>query len=242
MTVYKKAKKIVRKTKKFVKKVNRHPATKAVASVAKIAQMVKLLNVEKKRVDVSYTAQNFSQFNGVGVGGALCLNMQPVIIQGITGSTRNGNSLKIVSACFDFQISQQASAINNSSSRWFIICVPDNSSGPPASSILTRFLEVNPFSNVQDYHSSRDPEFMSQIKVIKQGVVKMLADQVSTNTFYAQRKVPLKLSHHLKYNTDATTITTKNAFFMVFTQDQGDTFIATGATVSVNARYYFVDN
>ena len=29
---------------------------------------------------------------------------------------------------------------------------------------------------------------------------------------------------------------------MVFTQDQGDTNIATGATVSVNARYYYVDN
>ena len=30
--------------------------------------------------------------------------------------------------------------------------------------------------------------------------------------------------------------------FYGFTQDQGDTNIATGATVSVNARYYYVDN
>ena len=238
---FRKAKRIIKRTKKFVKKVNRHPVTKGVASIAKIAQAVKLFNVEKKRVDISYSGLNFSQFNGVNIAGYLPLSMQPVIIQGVTGSTRNGNSIKIVSACFDFQFSQQAQALNNSSIRWYIICLIDNSSGALASTVGSRLLEPNPFSNVIDYHSSRDPEYMSQIKIIKSGTVKMQADQMTSQTFYAQRKVPLKLNHHLKYNSDASSITTKNAFYG-FTQDQGDTNIATGATVSVNARYYYVDN
>ena len=114
-------KKKVKKVGKFIKRVNKHPTTKKIANIGKIAQMVKLLNVEKKRVDINYTGVNFSQFNGVGVGGAQCLAMSPVIIQGISGSTRNGNSLKMVSACFDFQISQQSSAINNSICRWYIV-------------------------------------------------------------------------------------------------------------------------
>ena len=46
---FRKAKRIIKRTKKFVKKVNRHPVTKGVASIAKIAQAVKLFNVEKKR-------------------------------------------------------------------------------------------------------------------------------------------------------------------------------------------------
>ena len=44
---FRKAKRIIKRTKKFVKKVNRHPVTKGVASIAKIAQAVKLFNVEK---------------------------------------------------------------------------------------------------------------------------------------------------------------------------------------------------
>ena len=239
---FRKAKRIIKRTKKFVKKVNRHPVTKGIASIAKIAQMVKLLNVEKKRSDVTYTNQNFGQFNGVGVGGALCLPMTPVILEGVTGSTRNGLSLKLVSACIDIQFSQQSSALNNSLIRWHLICLKDNSSGPAASSVLSRYLEVNPFSNVIDFHSSRDPEFFSSMQVIKTGVVAFKADQLATGTYYAQKKIPLKLNHHLRYNTDATSIPTKNAFFLVLTQDQGDTFIATGATAQINARYYYVDN
>jgi len=240
--VMKRGKRMVRKATKFVKKVNRHPITKGIASVAKIAQMVKLLNVEKKRVDITFSNINFSQFNGVGIAGYSALAITPTIIQGITGSTRNGNSVKLVSACFDFQFTQQANALNNSNIKWYIVCMPDYGSAPVANSIAGRLLEVNPFSSVIDYHSSRDPEYFSSLKIIKSGTVKMLADQLTTQTYYAQRKIPLKLSHHLKYNSDASSITTKNAFFMIFTQDQGDTNIATGATVSLNARYYYVDN
>jgi len=242
MAFIRKAKKTFRKVNKVARKVNRHPVTKGIASIAKIANMVRLMNVEKKRVDITYSNINFSQFNGVGVGGYSALAMTPTIIQGVTGSTRNGNSVKIVSACFDFQFTQQSNALNNSNIKWYIVCLPDNGSAPAATSIAGRLLEINPFSAVIDYHSSRDPEYFSSLKIIKSGTVKMLADQITTQTYYAQRKIPLKLNHHLKYNSDATSVTTKNAFFMIFTQDQGDTNIATGATVSLTARFYYVDN
>jgi len=239
---FRKAKRVIRKVRKVVRKVNRSKITKGVASIAKIAQAVKLFNVEKKRSDITYSNQNFGQFNNVGVGGALCLAMTPTIIQGISGNTRNGNSLKLVSACLDIQFAQQASALNNSKIRWHLIVLKDNSSAPPVASVLARYLEVNPFSNVIDYHSSRDAEYFTTFQVIKTGTVTIQADQMTSGTYYAQRKVPLKLNHHLRYNADATSITAKNAFFLVLTLDQGDIFISTGIQTQVNMRYYYVDN
>jgi hypothetical protein len=243
MAFIRKAKKTVRKVRKIVKKVNRHPVTKGIASIAKIAQMVKMFNVEKKRVDISVQTANFAQFNGAVVtGGAYCASLTPVIPQGITGSTRNGNSLKLVSACLDIQFLQQSAAINNSNIRWYLVSRPDNALDMLASTAIADFLEPNVFSAVVDYHSNRDPEFFKSYKIIKQGTVKMLADSVSTNSFIAQRKIPLKLNHHLRYNTDASTITTINKFFIIFTQDSGDSNIATGCTASYAMRYYYVDN
>jgi len=242
----KRVKRGVRKVTKFAKKVNRHPVTKGIANIAKIAQMVKLLNVEKKRVDFNYAGSFLSlgQYNTALATGALATAMTPTISQGITGSTRNGNSIKLVSCCLDLFVSQQANTINAMKLRWFFVCLPDNSTDTGAIAVRDRLLEPNPFVNIIDYHSSRDPEFFTQLKIIKQGQITLAADQLATGIAFAQRKIPLKLNHHMRYNSDASTLTTKNKFFLIMTADTGDANAAsyTGANVGFNIRYYYVDN
>jgi len=247
MAYVKKAKRFVRRVgKKVLGMAKKRYVSKGRPNVSNIYKDVmmlkKLINVEKKRVDVSVTTVNFGQFNGVGIGGASCQPITPVIVQGITGSTRNGNSLKLVSACLDIQFAAQLNSINGLNLKWYLINRKDNSVDTTAAIALGDFLEPNVFSGVIDYHSNRDPEFFKNFTVIKSGTAKLTPDSVSGNTAYAQRKIPLKLSHHLRYNTDATTITTINKFFLIFTADTGDSNIATGCAASFAIRYYYVDN
>lgn len=205
-------------------------------------QAARLLNVEKKRVDVAQgNGVTFAQFAGAGTG-LYASDITPTPAEGITGSTRNGLSLKLVSACMDIQINQSASTINEFRYKWFIVCRPDASLSTTAAVASTQFFEPNLFSGVIDYHSNRDPEYFHQFRVIKKGTGKLTSDQLATQTSYNQWKVPLKLNHHLKFNTDASTTTVKNQLFMFIIADSGEVTALTGAQVRFNIRYYFVDN
>lgn len=202
-----------------------------------------LVNVEKKRIDVTPGGPTtFGQTAGAGVTGAFAVIVTPSIPQGLTGATRNGNSLKLVSCVLDLYFNQSVNAVNGSKIKWHLICKPDNSTDVGPSTALTQFFEPNPFSTVIDYHSSRDAEFFTAYKIIKSGVVSLTPDNLTGQIAFAQRKVPLKLNHHMKYNTDASTVTTKNKFFLLFTMDTGDVVALTGAQVQYNMRWFFTDN
>lgn len=238
------AKGVVKRGYKMAKKryVKRgQPNMKNIMSDVKMLKQ--LVNVEKKRVDFTQlTTLQFGALNGVGVSGAQCVNVVPVISQGTTNSTRNGNSVKLVSACLDVQFAQQLSCVNDLKLRWVLICRPDNAASYSAATVQDTFLEPNPFSTVRDFYSNRDPEYYTAFRVIKQGVIDLKQDQISSGQTIVQKKYPLKLNHHLKYNDNASTSTTKNAFFLLFTASGGDIALSTGAQVGFNIRWYYTDN
>lgn len=247
MVFVKKAKKYARGVaKRGMRMAKKRYVTKGGPNVKNIANDVmmlkSLLNVEKKRVDVTVAATSFGQTNGVGVSGGSCLILTPTIAQGTTGATRNGNSVKLVSGCLDVYLNQSVNTINQLKIRYCIFCKPDNSTTTPGATAYGQFYESNPFSTVIDFHSNRDPEFFNAYKVIKSGVVTLQQDQLAAGIAYAQLKVPMKFNHHLKYNSDASTVTTKNQFYIVFTSDTGDLAALTGAQFQYNMRWYFTDN
>jgi len=126
--------------------------------------------------------------------------------------------------------------------KWWIVCKPDNAPSTSASTAIANFFEPNPFSGVVDYYSSRDPEYFSSFTVIKTGTIMLKQDQITSGTALVQKKYPLKFNHHLKFNTDASTLTTKNQFYLFVTASGGDASIATGATIQYNMRWYYTDN
>nr|UOF82787.1 capsid protein [Cressdnaviricota sp.] len=208
-----------------------------------VAMLKAIVNVEKKRKDFTQVSVlPVGALNGVGVSGAQCINISPLIAQGVTQGTRNGNSLKLTSACFDIQFAQQTSTVNDLKVRWVIICRPDNGATYSASTVQDTFYEPNPFSSVVDYYSSRDPEYFTDFRVIKQGVVDLKQDQVTSGQSIIQKKIPLRLNHHQKYNTDASTATVKNAFFLLVTCSGGDIALSTGVSFAYNVRWYYTDN
>lgn len=207
-----------------------------------VAILKKALNTEKKRVESSQgVGVSFAQFAGASSGN-YAVDITPVISQGATGSTRNGLSVKLTSCCLDIQVNQSTNTVNEFRYRWFIVCRPDASLATTAAVAITQFFENNLFSGVIDYHSNRDPEYFHQFRVLKSGIGKLTSDQLASQTSYNQWKVPMKLSHHLKYNTDVSTTTVKNQLFLFLVADSGDVTGLTGAQIRYNVRYYYVDN
>lgn len=206
-----------------------------------LAMLKHLVNVEKKRYDVTLTTQRVAQISGA-ISGAYCVNITPSPNEGVTGGTRIGLSLKLVSACLDIRFAQEANAVNDLKLRWHIICRPDSSVSYTGTQIRDQFYEQNPFSAVVDYWSNRDPEYFTNFRVIKSGVVNLKQDAITSGTSIVQKKIPLKLNHHLKFANDNTSVSTKNNFWLLITASGGDLGTTSGATMDYNARWYFTDN
>jgi len=235
-------KKQVKRGATYLKK--RYTGKSSIKNIVKDVSMLKhLVNIEKKRSDITIsTATAVAQTYGAGVSGAYAAIIAPVIVEGIAQGQRIGLSVKVVSGCLDIQFVQQSATLNNLKLKWWIVCRPDNSSNYSAATSIAQFFDPNPFSGVNDYYSSRDPEYFTAFKIIKTGSVSLHQDQITSGSSVVQKKFPLKFNHHLKFNTDATTTTTKNQFYLFVTCSGGDLGLATGATIQYNMRWYYTDN
>jgi hypothetical protein len=243
-TMKKVARRVYAKGKRAFKKRYVSKGGPNVKNIYKDVMMLKsLVNVEKKRVDFFPALPvSFGQTAGAGLSGAYASNISPVIAQGLTNSTRNGNSLKLVSACVDIQFAQSVNTVNAIKIKYFIVCKPDSGTFSTAATVRSELWEPNPFSTVIDYHSNRDAEFFTSYRIIKSGSCTIPQDQIAAGIGFKQIKIPLKLNHHMKYNTDASTLSTKNQFYIFALADVGDVVALTGANISYNVRWYFTDN
>lgn len=213
-------------------------------AIIKDVQMLKhLVNIEKKRFDITQsTVVNVGQLFGAGVSGQFASAVTPYPIEGVAQGQRVGNSIKLVSACMDIQFQQQSAAVNNIKVKYYLICRPDNSSTLSPGSTIAQFFEPNPFSGVNDYYSARDPEYFTNFKVIKSGTVTLKQDSITSGMSIVQRRIPLKLNLHLKFNTDSSTTTTKNQLYLLAVASAGDVSASTGVAMQYNIRYYYTDN
>ena len=202
------------------------------------AKLVQLMNVEKKYIDGVITSNDtpFSQANFYAV------DVTPVLTQGITNNTRNGNSVKLVSGRFDFQIKADVLTSNEFRYRWVLVCVPDSQTVQSAGTVTQRMFDTNIFGSYYDYHSQRDPEFMKSFKVVSSGSGKLTADSISGQAGINQFHQNLKLNHHLRYDSNASSIVTSNAMYLIVLGDSGSTLGTTGGLLSWSSRFWYVDN
>lgn len=245
MAFKKYAKKQVKRAGKFLKKRYVKKGMPSIKNIVKDVAMLKhLVNIEKKRSDI--TVQIYQPFGraNAGADGGYHVIISPTIPQGIGQGERTGNSVKLVSGCFDVSIEQQVNALNTNKLKLWIICRPENVSGYSAANTYQQLLEMNPFTQRRDFYSNRDPEFFSEFRVIKCLNLTLAQDSVSTGQTRIQKKIPLKLNHHLKYNTDGSTVPTKNQFYLIVTASDGEMASPslTGAQIAYNMRWYYTDN
>lgn len=239
------AKRIYKKGKKFLKKRYVRKGAPNMKNIIKDVKMLKhLVNVEKKRSDTTVTiAQPFARSNA-SADGAYHAILSPTISQGLQGNERVGNSIKLVSGCLDVSIEQQVNALNSNKIKLMIVCRQENAANYTSTATLNSLLEVNPFTSRRDFYSNRDPEFFSEFRVIKSITMLLAQDNISSGIARIQKKIPLKFNHHLKYNNDGTTTTTKNQFYLIALASDGEMAspTLTGAQIQYNMRWYFTDN
>jgi len=244
------------KPKRYVKKVakkvyalaKKRYVKKGAPNMRNIVNDVKMLkhlvNVEKKRSDITVIIQQpFGRANA-SADGAYHAIISPTIIQGVSGDERVGNSIKLVSGCLDVSIEQQVNAVNSIRMKLWIICRPENAGGYSASTTLNQFLEINPFTSRRDYYSNRDPEYFSEFRVIKCLDLMLKQDQITSGMARIQKKIPLTLNHHQKFNTDGSSTSTKNQFYLIVTASDGEMASPSlsGAQIQYNMRWYYTDN
>jgi len=241
--------------KKYIKKVGKRIVKVAkkryvkkggpnIKNIYKDVMLLKhLVNIEKKRFDMTLSnAVSIAQSSGVGVSGQYAVTLSPNIPEGVAQGQRIGLSVKLVSGLLAMQFTQQASTLNNLKLKWYLVVKADNASLQTAPTTIAQFFEPNPFSGVNDYYSSRDPEYFSSIRIIRSGTINLKQDAITSGNSIVQVKIPIKCDLHQKYNTDGTTLTVKNNIALLVVCSGGDTVLGTGATLQYNMRWYYTDN
>lgn len=258
-TMAKRAKKYVKKRYGFNKKSSGMNLGTLASDVMLLKKMV---NAEKKFFNKLYTKNTVSQAFGATGTGASCTDITPLIDQGLGPDGRTGASVKLCSALYQFQITQQSAIY---APMKIVIEFWKNTGLPlPASTLLSSVYANAQFSGVIDINSPRNQNTFSDYKLIRRVVKVLPGDQVATGDLQTITfDVPVKFNrgkgHHIRLVNSISGTPENDIFngqiFMIMrgsignadtlsasTKDIPFTAINTGATVRFASKTWFYDN
>lgn len=269
MTLYRKARQLVRKTGQLAKK--RYAAKSGgrkstggirVMKMAKdIMYLKSVLNPEKKVYNAYQLDKQVGQIN-VNSDGRYFEDVTPVPSQGVTIGTRNGASIKLHSSVWHMQFVQQSATISNMKVCVEIWAIEKEPYGSGSFTWFNEHWKPNPFISgvdVRDYNSSINPDNFMKGKCIARRKFVMAADQLGTEKYVKDIKIPLLYNkgqgRHIRYAADTTNVEHGQLYLVVRT-DRGNmgatasTLISnvpevapnTGLNFSYNVMNYFYDN
>lgn len=254
-----KGKKVAKKryvTKRGLPKVNR--------IVKDVARLKKLINVEKKYVEVNIGAANpihVGQYSAIDSGswtyGYKLKDITPAIAQGVTVNQRTGDSVKLTGCNIQLQIFQQPNlTVGN---RLYVdiykVDVPKGITDTTAKQIY----QNNVFNNLIDAASNRDPDYMGVYKKIASRSYFLPANPGEGTMSVIHRTINLKLSQHLHMDGAASSIPVNCQYLMMFRASAGNVGTTTltaggginqfpiltassGIAVCDSMRWWYVDN
>lgn len=234
MTFYRDVKKTAKKATKAVGKrygvsygrrglrMTKHSIPKMLKDI----EMVKSrLNVEKKlKVGLVQTG-NVGQFDGNSAG-FQTHDITPLWTQGVGEEQRVGNSLKLTGYHMKVQFRGQTSQFNGRRIKMMIVKTTRPGTIPLAN-IVEDMFDVNPLTNIVDYHSDRD--YSDNQKTEKIITVKNLylpkpvhfVNDVAQNGL-CDATVSLKLSDVLRFENNLTSAPNDVRYFVVIMTDTGN--------------------
>jgi len=214
-----------------------------------VAMMKRLINVEKKHHAQHIPDQlQFAQGNTLAYtapGGYYVANVTPQIPQGITATTRNGNSVKATGCCFEFEVTGDTALVNSLGYKIHIVRKKDNQSGMTPSTAGPLIWNTNPFSpsgNSIDTFSNRDIDNMKNFQIVKTIQGRLEPDSITGQIARRQHRVPLKLNHHFRYDSGVTGLPIDNNYFLYVVADSGVQSLNTGGLFRYNVRFFYTDN
>lgn len=262
-------KKILRKVAKKVKRaVKRRYVTKTgkglrMGRIAKDVMMLKkMINAEKKLYqDKLSSAISVGQVGG-NTSGHQLIDITPIPAQGSTSITRNGNSIKLNSAYYEFYFVKQSSATQSNKiviDFWQVKGEPYTTAEVAAGNPVTDIFTPNEYvtgANIYDLVSSRRQDTFTDFKHLRSKVVYFPANQISGVTQTKLVRIPMKYGHHVKFASDGSQTLSAGQILMTIRCENGNkststanTFgniavnsINTGFTFNYCFNSYFVDN
>lgn len=267
MTIAKMYRKAVKTsgTKKYARKFYKatglvNPIKKGKISTTRlikdVAYLKSVLNPEKKEITGSLFNNSVGQVNG-NSSGHQAYDVTPIVSQGVTGQTRNGNSIKIHSMVFKGQILQQASNHHQGKIKFQLYLNKGTSFAAWTGADIAQILSPNPINSIYDINSSRATDTFKNWVLLKTKVYNIKQDNYSGVQGWVDFTIPLKFkSYHVKYGDDNTNAVTNGQLIMVVTADSGNRSstivssvsdipvlgINTGFDVKLYQKYWFYDN
>lgn len=264
MGLYKKAKKAgVKKAK--ARYYNKNKGRFKTGTIIKDAiKAYTMLNAEKKFVAQGITEIDLGQVDGNASGGRQ-YDVTPLLTQGTTANTRNGNSVKLTSSFFQFQIVGMVATISKIKLfvDFYLVkgtplgAITNNGSSVP----MTDIYDPTIFSGVIDGTSTRNQDHYSDYQLLRSHKCTLmnesLAGEINTMTFGIPMKYNRGKGHHVRYNgnTGTSTDLANGQIVMLLRADVGNRNsvststqnipikgVSSGMLVRWSVKHWFYDN
>lgn len=257
-----------KKAKRFVKKAGRkiYKATGLVNPIKKgkisttrlmkdISMLKSVINAEKKQISLQNTSATVSQVFGANGQGYWLADVTPAVAQGVTGTTRNGNSIKIHSMVLKGQLIQQSGAVQAQKIK--IEFFRNMGTYLSTAGLITQIYDNNLLNGLVDINATRALDTYKVWRKVRTVYATINQDNQSNVTGFKDITIPMKFNDwHVKYNDDNSTSVTHGQMIMVVTADSGNassstastntfipvTAVSTGSVLNYFINYWYYDN
>lgn len=236
--------------------------TKGIPQLYKDVMNLKwLLNVEKKQYNNPTSSSIAVGSVSQNASGHVCIDITPNPAIGSTGSTRNGDSIKLLSAYHKFQFFQQT---NNSSPMKLIVEYfilkgrPITSAATVISDLFTpnRYIKAGIVNgDVYDSNSDRQQESYANFKLLARKKITLAPDSNTNQLMIKEMIIKLRLkNHHLRFDPTSSALTA-GQIYMVIRADVGNSAavastltnsiiqgVSSGAGFNFDHTWYYTDN
>lgn len=233
--------------KKYVKKVARRVRGKAIkryfnkgykpkmSTIQRdVAYLKSVLNPEKKLYQYNLTDGLVGQCN-INASAYYVSDITPVPAQGITSTTRNGNSIKLSTARIKMQLQSQSSSTGNGIKvRGMVVHVLGAPYTSAATLVQTMF-KPNSFitgGTIYDYNSDRREDSFKQFRIIRSFNANIPANNHTGQTPVKNVSVGIRFkNHHVKFVSDGATNIQDGQLFLIMFADSGNVSTTTASTL-----------
>lgn len=255
--------------KKAVKKVGRiarkRYAPKGKVNYNRIAKDVmylkSVLNPEKKTFQLTTTDQGVGQCAG-NVSSFYVRDITPLPSQGTTSVTRNGNSIRLSTSYFKFQIQQQSANVQSPIRFRFLVVKVLGApyTGGLGGNLVPTMFNANSFitgGSIIDYNSDRNTQSFKNFIVLREKRVTLPANAISGQHMVKTLSFGMKYkSHHVKFTSDGSLAVSDGQLVLIVLADNGNastgtvstlggtqaTAVNTGALLQEDITHYYYDN
>lgn len=231
-----------RKAKKVVRKSNvkaKYSNTSMLKGIRRGAQLVRdvaylkaQLNAEKKQT--TQVALNYDVGQVSANGNAYyTTDLTPIVSQGITGQTRNGNSIKVHSMVIKGQVFQMQNNHHQGKLKMMVLL----NKGTPISSWsganVGDIFQSNVVNTLIDFNSNRALDTFKNWRVLASRIITINPDNYQGVQNWKDFVIPLKFkNYHIKYDDTNTDVIRNGQIVLVVVSDSGNISSSTTSTVA----------